>query len=193
MELGHEVSLLDRERYQDFVRKQAKCAQLLEYIENVTVNPNSSVAAVLEKAGSSIPRKSLTLGDLMRRPETNHELAADVDDLLDGRFRCMWAGLNDEARRYVMAEITYKEYIEREARQVATLRAADRVRIPSDFSYQEVKHITAEVLQRLDEVRPRTLGQACRISGVTPAAITMLEIHLRRNKEEPENNPVARK
>jgi tRNA uridine 5-carboxymethylaminomethyl modification enzyme len=193
MELGHKVGLLDQGTYQRFVCKRSACAQILEYIEKATINPNASVAAVLEKAGTPSPRKSSTLGDLMRRPEMNPELAAGVDDLQGGRFRGLWAGLDDEARRYVLAEITYKEYFEREARQVATLRAADRVRIPGDFSFREVKHITAEVLQRLEEVRPRTLGQAGRISGVTPAAITMLEIHLRRKKDTVGNTPVGRK
>ncbi len=180
MELGYRLGSLDSGTFRNFERKQAACVRTIEYIEKEKIHPNADVVAVLESAGSAPPRKSLTLGDLLRRPEVGPELAAKVDDRQEGLFQRLWDGLDSEARRYVQAEITYKEYFEREARQVAALRAADRVRIPGDFSFRDVKHITAEVRQRLEEVRPRTLGQAGRISGVTPAAIAMLEVHLRR-------------
>ncbi|MBI2132084.1 MAG: hypothetical protein HYT99_04615, partial [Candidatus Tectomicrobia bacterium] len=97
-----------------------------------------------------------------------------------GRLGALWEGLDRESRRFVLAEVKYKEYFEWETQQVAVLRAADRVRIPEDLRYAEVAHLTAEVRQRLEEVRPRTLGQASRISGVTPAAIAVLEVHLRK-------------
>ena len=187
MELGHNLGSVDPDAYRKFSQKRALCVQLIEYIENTRIRPNAAVSAVLEAAGSTSPRKSLTLGDLLRRPEVGPELVAEVDNRLEGRFRSLWDELNGEGRRYVQAEISYKEYFEREARQVAALRAADRVRIPGDFSFGDVRHITAEVRQRLEEVKPRTLGQAGRISGVTPAAVTMLEVHLRRKEKVNEN------
>ena len=79
-----------------------------------------------------------------------------------------------------MAEVKYKEYFEREYQQVHHLRMADRVKIPDSISYADVGHLTAEVRQRLEEIRPKTLGQASRISGVTPAAVAVLEVYIRK-------------
>lgn len=180
MGLGRELGSLDQGTYRHFSKKADKCAQLLEYIDSKDIYPKKGVADLLVGAGSAAPRNHLKLGDLIRRPEMTPELAARVDDLQGGSFRARWDALDHEAHRYILAEVRYKEYFEREARQVAVLRAADRVRIPEKFSYQRVNHLTAEACQRLEEVQPRTLGQAARISGVTPAAVIVLEVHLRR-------------
>ena len=180
MGLGREVGSLDESAYGENLEKSRKCSEAIEYIEVTEINPKGDVTALLESSGSTSPRKTLKLGDLLRRPEMTPELAARVDNLMGGRFRDKWEELDNEARRFVLAEIKYKDYFKRESRQVAALRAADRVRIPDSFSYSDVKNLTAEVRQRLEEIRPKTLGQAARISGVTPAAATVLEFHLRR-------------
>ena len=159
----------------------------------MSIHPKAGVVSIFESSGSAPPRKALTLGELIRRPEMTPELAADVDDLMEGKFRRMWNDLGQEARRFVMAEVKYKDYFEREARQVAVIRQADRVRIPDNFSYSQVNNLTAEVRQRLDEIRPETLGQAGRISGVTPAAVAVLEIHLRKARPSDGNGKARRK
>lgn len=187
MEIGHSVGSLDSDTYRAFSQKQKKCNQFIEYIENTGIKPNEEVSSILVNGGSAPLRKKSTLGDLLRRPEVGTELGEKVDNAQGGKFRSFWEKIDQESRRYVHAEVIYKEYFGREAKQVAALRAADRVRIPEDFSFQEVTHITAEVRQRLEEIRPRTLGQAGRISGVTPAAVAMLEVHLRRNQSSPSN------
>ncbi len=180
MALGREVGSLDKSVYAEHSVKAQKCSEVIEYIEVMDINPKADITALLEDAGSTSPRKTLKLGDLMRRPEMTPELAGRVDNLMGGSFRDRWEKLDTEARRFVLAEVKYKDYFKRESRQVAVLRAADRVRIPDSFSYREVKNLTAEVRQRLEEIQPKTLGQATRISGVTPAALTVLEFHLRR-------------
>ncbi len=179
-ELGHRLGSLGAEDYAAFSERRSRCLETVAYIESVSINPRSRVAEALAAEGSAAPRKPLTVGDLMRRPEVGPELAARVDAIEGGRLGEIWEGLDRESRRFVQAEVRYKEYLVREAQQVATLRAADRVRIPEAFPYAEVSHLTAEVRQRLEEVRPRTLGQASRISGVTPAAVALLEVHLRK-------------
>jgi len=180
MGLGYELGLVDETPRRNFSEKKRKCVQAVDYIEHKRIFPRANVVSFFKSSGSAPPRKALTLGELMRRPEMTPGLAVEVDDLMEGSFRQMWDNLTQEAQRFVFAEVRYKDYFERESRQVAIIREADRVRIPDNFSYSQVNHLTAEVRQRLDEVRPRTLGQAGRISGVTPAAVCLLEIYLRK-------------
>ncbi len=180
MPLGCRLGALDGETWRAFEARAARARATLDYLEATMVYPRPNVRSAMEAAGSRPLRKPATLGDILRRPEAGPELVERVDAACGGRFREIWEGLEGESRRYVLAEAKYKEYFEREYRQVSHLRAADRVRIPEDLSYAEVSHLSAEVRQRLQEVRPRTLGQAGRISGVTPAAIAVLEVYLRK-------------
>ncbi|MEK6711830.1 MAG: tRNA uridine-5-carboxymethylaminomethyl(34) synthesis enzyme MnmG [Nitrospinota bacterium] len=179
-ELGHRLGSVDAEEYQKYNERKLKTKEFMAYVESRQLSLKPEVVSALETIGAPVPRKPLTLGNFLRRPEAEPETAARLDALQGGRLGELWEGLDRESRRFVMAEVKYKEYLEREAQQVAILRAADRVRIPEDLRYAAVAHLTAEVRQRLEEVRPRTLGQASRISGVTPAAIAVLEVHLRR-------------
>ena len=180
MRLGRDLGSLDAESWERHRRKSRSCLQIIEYINVTRIFPNERLVALFEAHGAAPPRKPLSLGEFLRRPESTPELAASADDLTGGRFRGMWDTLNFEARSFVLAEVKYKDYFEREAKQVDLLRSADRVKIPDNFPYAEVHNLTAEVRQRLEEIRPGTLGQAARISGVTPAAIAVLEVYLRR-------------
>ncbi|MDA0998924.1 MAG: tRNA uridine-5-carboxymethylaminomethyl(34) synthesis enzyme MnmG [bacterium] len=181
MALGHRVGSLDDTTFQAFGEKKTKCREIIDYIEDADVYPKPSVSDLLQSFGTAALRKPQKLGDILRRPEVGAEVALRVDAVQGGRLLELWNGLGEEARRFVLAEVQYKEYVLREGRQVATLRAADRIRIPESFDFKEIKHLKFEVRQRLTEVQPRTLGQASRISGVTPAAIALLEVHLRRS------------
>jgi tRNA uridine 5-carboxymethylaminomethyl modification enzyme len=178
--LGHRLGSVEVEEYRKYNEKKARADEFLAYVESRQLSLRPEVVAALDAFGAPVPKKPLTLGNFLRRPEAGPETAARLDALQGGRFGALWEGLDRESRRFALAEVKYKEYFEWEAQQVAVLRAADRVRIPEDLRYAEVAHLTAEVRQRLEEVRPRTLGQASRISGVTPAAIAVLEVHLRK-------------
>ena len=180
MELGRRVGSLDEDTYRAFEMKAKRAAEAIGYIEATTVTPKPDVRSAMEAAGSKALKKPSTLGDILRRPEAGPELAMRVDSVNNGRFQEVWEALEGESRRYVLAEVKYKEYFEREYQQVSHLRMADRVKIPESLSYAEVGHLTAEVRQRLQEIRPKTLGQASRISGVTPAAIAVLEVYIRK-------------
>ena len=180
MELGRRVGSLDENTYRAFEMKAKRAAEAIGYIEATMVTPKPDVRSAMEAAGSKPLKKPSTLGDILRRPEAGPELAMRVDSVNNGRFQEVWEALEGESRRYVLAEVKYKEYFEREYQQVSHLRMADRVKIPESLSYAEVGHLTAEVRQRLQEIRPKTLGQASRISGVTPAAIAVLEVYIRK-------------
>jgi tRNA uridine 5-carboxymethylaminomethyl modification enzyme len=179
MRLGHELGSLDDESRERHRRKSRSCIQLIEYIDVTVVSPHERLVALMEAHDTAPPRKPMSLGELLRRPEMTPELAASVDDLAGGRFRGIWESLNSEAHSFILAEVKYKDYFAREAKQVELLQLADRVKIPENFPYAEVHNLTAEVRQRLEEIRPGTLGQAARISGVTPAAVAVLEVYLR--------------
>ena len=180
MELGHRVGSLDEATYRAFETKAKRASEAIAYLEATMVNPKPDVRSAMEAGGSKPLKKPSTLGDILRRPEAGPELAIRVDSVVGGCFGAIWESLEGESRRYVMAEVKYKEYFEREYQQVHHLRMADRVKIPDSISYADVGHLTAEVRQRLEEIRPKTLGQASRISGVTPAAVAVLEVYIRK-------------
>lgn len=194
MELGHRVGSLDEATWRAFKKKAKGASEAIQYLEAATVTPKPDVRSAMEAAGSRPLKKPSTLGDILRRPEAGPELAIRVDSVDKGRFEEIWAALDRESRRYVLAEVKYKEYFEREYQQVHHLRMADRVKIPEGISYSEVGHLTAEVRQRLEQIRPKTLGQASRISGVTPAAVAVLEVYIRKqsgNSREEAASPVS--
>ena len=178
--LGHRLSSVSSQEYRKYSERKTGANEFLAYVESRQLSLRPEVVSTLEATGAPVPKKPLTLGNFLRRPEAEPETAARLDALQGGRLGELWEGLDRESRRFVLAEVKYKEYLDREAQQVEILRAADRVRIPEGLRFGEVPHLTAEVRQRLEEVRPRTLGQASRVSGVTPAAIAVLEVHLRR-------------
>ena len=187
--LGRKVGSVDEATYRAFEHKAKQAKGAVVYLETTTVNPKPDVCSAMEAAGSKPLKKPSTLGDILRRPAAEPELAVRVDSIRGGRFQEIWEALDRESRRYVLAEVKYKEYFEREYRQVHHLRMADRVRIPEDISYSEVGHLTAEVRQRLEQIRPKTLGQASRISGVTPAAIAVLEVYIRKQNGSSQEQP----
>ena len=127
----------------------------------------------------------------MRRPEINllDLVEANLSD--SPNLENLWDSLDSEGRRYVSAEVKYKEYFQREKQQVIRLRSADKVPIPESISYDQVTHLTAEVRQRLAKVKPKSLGQASRVSGVTPAAIAVLEVYLKRLSGKPKENQAS--
>ncbi len=180
MELGHRVGSLDEATWRAFEKKEKQAGEAIRYLETTSVTPKPEVRSAMEAAGSKPLKKPSTLGDILRRPEAGPELAIRVDSVDKGRFQEIWEALDRESRRYVLAEVKYKEYFEREYQQVHHLRMADRVKIPEGISYADVGHLTAEVRQRLEQIRPETLGQASRISGVTPAAVAVLEVYIRK-------------
>ncbi len=180
MELGRRVGSLDEAAWRAFEKKAKRAQEAIEYLETTTMNPKPDVQSVMEAAGSRPLKKPSALADILRRPEAGPELAIRVDSIDEGRFGEIWEAMDRESRRYVLAEVKYKEYFEREYQQVHHLRMADRVKIPESISYAEVGHLTAEVRQRLEQIRPKTLGQASRISGVTPAAVAVLEVYIRK-------------
>ena len=178
--IGFDSGVVNSENYNYFLDKKQKTSDMLRYFEDTKIYPCPEVQSALEVLNSSPLKKPYKLSELLRRPEVNlldlvNANLSDAPNLVN-----LWDSLDGEARRYVSAEVKYKEYFQREEQQVVRLRSADKVPIPDSVSYDEVAHLTAEVKQRLAQVKPKSLGQASRVSGVTPAAIAVLEVYLKR-------------
>ena len=190
-EMGHRAGVVNPERYNFFLDKKQKTSDILDYFETTKIYPSPEVQSSLEALGSSPLKKPYKLSEILRRPEINllDLVEANLSDAPN--LENLWDSLDSEGRRYVSAEVKYKEYFQREKQQVIRLRSADKVPIPESISYDQVTHLTAEVRQRLAKVKPKSLGQASRVSGVTPAAIAVLEVYLKRLSGKPKENQAS--
>ena len=136
------------------------------------IKPGPEINSLLERLGSVALRQTCTLKDLLRRPEVS------LEDLAP------FAGLPEElspgVKREVQLQIKYQGYIERQSEQVDRFRKLESVALPDNIAYDTLSGLSAEVIEKLSKIQPRSLGQASRISGITPAAISVLQVHLRK-------------
>lgn len=168
--LGREVGLLTDERWERFSGKLVELARGRDRLRDMRVSPGNQDA--LLRLGLQGLKNGASLEELLRRPEV------DIDDLdfLDAEL----ASLSREVRSELETEVKYAGYICRQQEQVERFQRLEHLVIPLGFNYDAVKGLSAEVHEKLKRVAPRTLGQAGRIPGVTPAAIAILAVLLRR-------------
>ncbi len=168
--LGREIGLLTDARWARFSDKLAALKRGHECLQRVRISPGNR--EVLSRLGLQDLKNGASLENLLRRPEIG------IDDL--GFLDPELAGLSEEVRIELETEVKYAGYIRRQQEQVERFRRLEDLVIPGDFDYKAVNGLSAEVLEKLMKVAPRTLGQAGRIPGVTPAAIAILTVFLRR-------------
>ncbi|WP_244786347.1 tRNA uridine-5-carboxymethylaminomethyl(34) synthesis enzyme MnmG [Cupriavidus pauculus] len=194
-EAGRELGVVDDARWDAFNRKRDAVSRETERLKSTWVNP-----ALLPEAdavpllGKAIERE-YSLADLLRRPEVGYEA---LMSLQGGRF-APEASLSDDPRlaeqirEQIEIGIKYHGYIARQAAEVDKLEANEATKLPANFDYTEVRGLGFEVSQKLNQHRPETLGQASRISGVTPAAISLLLVHLKKKGmgRSPQTTPPA--
>lgn len=169
-EKGHEIGLINEDRYRHFVIKKKMIEEEIERIKKTVILPNEEVNALLETHGSSKISSPVTLAELVKRPELNYESLAEID-----RDRSY---LPTAIREQVNINIKYEGYIDREKRQAETFKKLENKLIPTDIDYEEIGNIRKEARQKLSEIRPSSVGQASRISGVSPADISVLLIYI---------------
>ena len=150
----------------------------LEILESVRLKPTAEVNAKLADFGSSALTQTLSLRELLKRPELNLKrlalLAALAEEPAEiGETEGMAA---DEIELHVK----YEGYIQRQEEQVERFKRLERIALPEDFVYQGLPGLSNEVVEKLSSIQPRSLGQAARISGITPAAIAVLQVQLKR-------------
>ena len=175
-EIGHQVGLLDDASYRRYRRKKAAIEEELERIRSVTIYPQEGINDKLKAIGTAPLKTPATLADLLKRPEITYKELA----VIDGGASC----IRPDVAEQVEIQIKYEGYIRRQQEQVEQVRSVEWMKIPENIDYKEMPGLSREVVEKLERVRPRTIGQASRISGITPAAITVLMIYLKRMESE---------
>lgn len=173
--IGHEIGLVSDEEYEHLLRKMDDIQSEIKRLEKTVIGVSDRVQIFLEKYGSTLLKSGITLAELVKRPELNYDKLAELDE---GRPE-----LPDDVREQVNIEIKYEGYIKRQMQQVAQFKKLEDKKLPEDFDYSEVNSLRREAVQKLNKVQPATIGQASRISGVSPADISVLLVHFARKQQ----------
>ena len=172
--LGHEIGLIDDERYENLLKKEEMIQQEIERGEHTNIGTSKEVQDLLAKYESTPLVSGTTLGDLIRRPELSYEILEPIDKLRKP--------LPADVTEQVNINIKYDGYIKRQMRQVEQFKKLEKKMIPEDIDYDSIKSLRIEAKQKLTQIRPASIGQASRISGVSPADISVLLVYLESNK-----------
>ena len=170
--LGREIGLVDDSRWKRFTAKQAALQEIMAGLESIRVRPDAATKDAVEAMGGTIPQKAVSLKELLRQPE-----------LSIGSLAPLWPELaNFDAEALEEAEIQakYEGYLQRQQDLVDRFEKMERTALPEDMVYTGIPGLSREVVEKLTRIQPRTLGQAGRISGITPAALSCLEIQLKK-------------
>lgn len=172
--IGHEIGLVSDEEYEHLLKKMDDIQSEIKRLEKTVIGVSDRVQMFLEKYGSTLLKSGITLAELVKRPELDYVKLAKLDE---GRPE-----LPDDVTEQVNIEIKYEGYIKRQMQQVAQFKKLEDKKLPEDFDYSEVNSLRREAVQKLNKVQPATIGQASRISGVSPADISVLLVHFTRKQ-----------
>ena len=171
-EIGHKIGLVSDEEYEKLLSKRQAIEEEIRRLENTAIGGTPAVQAVLEQYGSTPLKSGSTLAELVRRPELDYEKIREIDKKRPD--------LPFDVREQVNIEIKYEGYIKRQRQQVAQFKKLEGRHLPENFDYSQVKSLRREAVQKLNQIQPSTVGQASRISGVSPADISVLLVYLGR-------------
>ena len=169
-ELGHEIGLISDDRYQRFLKKKLNIENEVNRLKNTIVKPTKEVNEFLEKHGTTPLSTGTKLSELLKRTEITYK---DLEEIDNNRPE-----LNQAEKEEVEIHLKYEGYIKMEEEQVEKFKKLESKKIPDDIDYLSINGLRIEARQKLDKVKPRSVGQASRISGVSPADINVLLIYL---------------
>ena len=172
--IGHEVGLISDERYAWVVKKQELIAKEMERVKHVNIGANAKVQAFLEAHGSTPLSTGVKLSDLICRPELDYDQLAELDPEREA--------LPYDVREQVNINVKYEGYIERQVKQVEHFKKIESKKIPENIDYDDIASLRIEARQKLSKLRPISIGQASRISGVSPADVSVLLVYLEQGK-----------
>ena len=172
--LGYEIGLISEERYQWILTKEKQIEDEVQRIHEVRVGASRNVQEVLEKYDSIPLNTGVSLADLIRRPELDYEKLAPLDPERPD--------LKKEVRDQVNINIKYEGYIDRQIKQVKQFKKLEKKKLPTDFDYNAIHGLRIEAVQKLNALQPLNIGQASRISGVSPADISVVLVYLEQLK-----------
>ncbi|MCS6766111.1 MAG: tRNA uridine-5-carboxymethylaminomethyl(34) synthesis enzyme MnmG [Candidatus Protistobacter heckmanni] len=181
-EAGRKLGLVDDVRWEAFCRKRDAVSRETERLKSTWVNPASFPAEAAEAAIGKAIEREYSLADLLRRPNVKYETLLEMQDGAHAPALPFDADPVQDAqiREQIEIQIKYQGYIDRQADEIARQAAHEQTKLPASLDYLEVRGLSKEVQQKLNSHKPETLGQASRISGVTPAAISLLMVHLKK-------------
>jgi tRNA uridine 5-carboxymethylaminomethyl modification enzyme len=178
-ETGRELGCVGDAQWESFERKRDAVAKELERLKSTWVSPRIVGAQESERVAGKALEREYALADLLRRPGVSYDSLMTMHGL-DGQAFTATETLDPVVKEQVEIQVKYAGYIDRQAREVGRHEHLENLALPADFDYLGIKALSMEVRQKLDRHRPETLGQASRISGVTPAAISLLLVHLKK-------------
>ena len=174
-EIGHEIGLISEERYQKFLQKKANIEKEMERLRKTIVKPSEKVNKFLEEKGTTPLSTGSKLSELLKRTEIRYKDLDQIDENMPE--------LSAQEKEEVEIQIKYEGYIKMEEQQVAKFKKMESKTLSEDIIYQDIKGLSLEARQKLDKIKPLSIGQASRISGVSPADINVLLIYLQmKNK-----------
>lgn len=167
---GWEVGLIDDETYHKLQEKERRIQEEIERVEHATVGGSAEVQSLLESLNSTLLKSGTTIAELIRRPELNYKVLAPIDKERPE--------LPEDVCEQVEINIKYDGYIRRQMKQVEQFKKLEQKKLPEDIDYEDVGSLRIEARQKLESYRPVSIGQASRISGVSPADISVLLVYL---------------
>ena len=173
-EIGHEIGLISNERYNKFLKKKEEIIEEVDRIKKTVIKPTEEVNEFLEKNNTSKITNGVKLADLLKRSELTYKKLAEIDKNRPE--------LSDEVQEEAEIQIKYEGYIKLQEEQVEKFKKLEEKILPQDIEYSKIKGLRLEARQKLDKIKPNSVGQASRISGVSPADISVLLIYLEQMK-----------
>ena len=177
--IGHEIGLVSDEEYERALKKEKDIEEEVNRLEHATIGASPKVQEFLRKYGSTELKTGATLAELIRRPELNYALVAEIDERRPD--------LPEDTAEQININIKYEGYIRRQKQQVSQFKKLENKRLNVDFDYASVKSLRKEAVQKLNLYKPMSIGQASRISGVSPADISVLLVHLEQLRHPQKN------
>jgi tRNA uridine 5-carboxymethylaminomethyl modification enzyme len=175
MEKGYELGLIDKDTFKNLRERRRQIAQELERIDRTKIKPSAQVNQFLAERKSAPLEAAVPLAQLLKRPELSY---GDLKHLEDRASQ-----LSEQVTRQVEIQCKYQGYLQRQEGEVKKFKNLEKIKIPPGFDYQDIPGLSNEIRQNLREIQPTSLGQASRISGMTPAALSILMVYLKRMKE----------
>lgn len=177
-EIGYRIGLVDKETWENFQQKNKAIQEMVNVLNTKRVHPTQRVNDILADLGSVSIKQPMPLSDLLKRPEINLDslnvLARKAELALDFDLEKL------PYREEIQLQVKYEGYIKRQEEQVARFQKLEQTLLPADMQYKGLPGLSNEVVEKLNKVQPLSLGQASRISGMTPAAISVLQVHMKK-------------
>ena len=173
-EIGYKIGLIDEARYQHVLKKKQQIQEEIQRLEHATIGANEKVQQLLEENGSTPLKSGSTLAELVRRPELNYEVLAPIDEKRPQ--------LDEDVIEQVNINMKYEGYIKRQMKQVEQFKKLEGKKLAVNFDYSLVPSLRKEAVQKLNLYQPSSIGQASRISGVSPADISVLLVYLEQQR-----------